>query len=492
MDDSDYRLPEPVREGIARDATNNETELGATLASTYTDQARMGIVLPTEMTFEGIQAACDSAEALGTRVLAAGEITTDQTLQIKCNCDLSGLTINYTGTGTAVRAGTQTGYVIHKDMRLPVVRNANKVGKGWASVAGSIGVDLVNIYTAQVFVPRVTGFEVGLREYGMNGNGISYVTVMVGHLADNKINQKLDADSTGWANQITHIGGRWSHSSGEGPNAAGTRHILLVNLTGNADPNNNVWLNPSLESPAVVEYTIDVDGGSYNQWINPRFEFTSGQSKIRWGSAAVRNFIFGGNQIDNIAETWETGAVSNSFIGTNKYRFFGSGNNGGTIFESESSSTHPAWSILRTGGTAAGDDPATAYTQRSESNIHKLKRFNDAADRVRIDGSAGQVLVGNGTATPVAGLSGAGGALFTTAGTTSFGPPVTNTIDSGTPTGRWRYVRAATAVVTGVFTTASRPSAATVGVGGSIYDSDLTIPLYSDGSAWRDATGALR
>lgn len=42
---------------------------------------------------------------------------------------------------------------------------------------------------------------------------------------------------------------------------------------------------------------------------------------------------------------------------------------------------------------------------------------------------------------------------------------------------------------TGVFTTATRPSASTVGAGSQIYDTTLGKPIWSDGTWWRDATG---
>ena len=42
------------------------------------------------------------------------------------------------------------------------------------------------------------------------------------------------------------------------------------------------------------------------------------------------------------------------------------------------------------------------------------------------------------------------------------------------------------------YTTATRPAANSVGVGTMIFDATLGIPLWSNGTGWRDATGASR
>lgn len=41
------------------------------------------------------------------------------------------------------------------------------------------------------------------------------------------------------------------------------------------------------------------------------------------------------------------------------------------------------------------------------------------------------------------------------------------------------------------YTTATRPDAAEVGAGGHIYDTTLGLPLWSNGTAWHDATGTV-
>jgi hypothetical protein len=39
--------------------------------------------------------------------------------------------------------------------------------------------------------------------------------------------------------------------------------------------------------------------------------------------------------------------------------------------------------------------------------------------------------------------------------------------------------------------TGSRPTPAEAGVGGHFYDTTLSIPVWSDGTNWRDATGTI-
>lgn len=42
------------------------------------------------------------------------------------------------------------------------------------------------------------------------------------------------------------------------------------------------------------------------------------------------------------------------------------------------------------------------------------------------------------------------------------------------------------------YTTAGRPSASSIGVGGTIYDTDLDLPLWSNGTVYKDGAGTIR
>ncbi len=48
------------------------------------------------------------------------------------------------------------------------------------------------------------------------------------------------------------------------------------------------------------------------------------------------------------------------------------------------------------------------------------------------------------------------------------------------------------AIRPGAYASASRPAASSLGAGAGIYDTSLAMPLWSDGTDWRDASGAVR
>jgi len=313
---------------------------------------------------------------------------------LNCNTDSSpDATINYIGSTVAVQVGTDTSGVFfqRKKFKLPQISCGTKPTTGW--VAGTVGLDVINAYRSFVDFVRITGFETGYQLRG-KGFGVSYVTTKMGHLDNNMRNQVLDKDTTGWCNQCTFLGGSFSHNSGEGLNVAGTRHIVLNHSAGNADPNNNLWLNPGLESPGVVEYTLDING-AYNMWLNPRFEFTGSHSKVLWGAFAFRNWLYGGFDIDGIIETNTAGSFGNSYFGTTSSKWNVSLATGFRM-ENEGSSNNAILTLMRAGATTNNDDPATNYTGRFQSSAWRGKRFNDSFDRVNVDVVNGALTFGSG------------------------------------------------------------------------------------------------
>ena len=60
----------------------------------------------------------------------------------------------------------------------------------------------------------------------------------------------------------------------------------------------------------------------------------------------------------------------------------------------------------------------------------------------------------------------------------------------GSATARWVNGFFSSYVRIGTTTTAARPAAATAGAGAHMFDTTIGKPIWSDGAAWRDATGA--
>lgn len=428
VNDADYRLPEPVRQSLATDLADSATELGESMFGTYADQQRMGVVLPQGvglgmLTHAAIQAASDQAFSDGKRLWGAGVLTTDQTLVIKSDADLGGLTINYTGSGVAVQVGEDSSVTFRRSVTLPRVIAANKIGPGWSSVAGTVGVRLVNLNACPaIIVSHIRGFETGLMSIGTSGRGNAYNTVIIGHLDNNKVNLLLTANTSGWSNQNTYIGGRYGHESAEGLNVAGVRQVAMT--PGLSNPiNNNKFINASFEY-GTAEFHLDIAGSS-NNFDNCRYE-VSGGARVRWQSDATDNQILYGYQSRNIVYTTVAGAGRNHTYHSNG----GSRVSGGpVILEHTSGNASPVEYLLAAGATSSGADPTTAYAVRRTANSTDMKRNTDTAARLRLDHQTGRVYVGSGTADPTLYIGAVGSSLGIGGAATQATAPVAGSAD---------------------------------------------------------------
>jgi hypothetical protein len=375
------------------------------LTATYAAMTTLGITVPTgdTLTHAALQAAADAAVTNGTRVWAAGPLTTDQTLILKSDATLGGLTINYNGAGVAVQigSGVSGALVSRKNIALPRVFNASKVAAGW--LGETTGVKIINANTCVIDVPHVKNFVTGLHVTGL-GQGAVHNTVTLGHLDNNKVNQLLDADSTGWSNQNLYLNGNLSHNSEEGSAIAGVRHLQIANGLVH-DVNNNTWVNTSFEY-ITPEFHLDL-AGSANQFINCRWE-AAGGVRVRWQSTATGNQIMYGYGARLIVQTSVAGATRNHIYHENG----GSRPSGGAVaLENTSSSASPVEYVLDPGATAGAVNPATAYRAKRSADATHMKRAADAFDRVRFDHVNGRVYFGNGVADPTAYLGAIGTAF---------------------------------------------------------------------------------
>lgn len=345
-----------------------------------------------------VQAAATAAASSGKRLYAAGEYTTDQTLTLECDADLSGLTINYTGSGVACRVGKTSGRLQVVNVRAPKVTTGKAAGGGWASVAGTVGIELANLYSSQVLIPYVSGFETGLLCTAYGSNGTVHNTVTIGHLENNKVNQRVTAgDSDAWCNQNVFLGGRFSHFSDEGSEVSGARHVQIDQTVHMV--NTNTWIGASFEGD-TPDYHAAISGVE-NLFENCRWE-VSGGARVLWHGGAAGNMILRGYEAHLINESFSSAGTGNLIWSRNRGRFNGSGSTSGVLLlENTSSSSYPADVVLGTGATNAGADPATAYAVARSAVMTRMKRTTDAEDRLQLDHANGKVLFGDGSSAPV-------------------------------------------------------------------------------------------
>jgi hypothetical protein len=359
-----------------------------------------GAVVAASASYADVQAALTSAASSGKRAVAAGTITTSSTLTITSDCDLSQLTINYTGTGVAVRVGNGT-VLRRKRFSLPVVIEANKPTTGWNT--GTVGVKLDTLSDCKVTLNEVRNFETGVLCYGTS-NEFSYNEVHVAGLNNNKRNMYLDADASGWVNQNLFLAGRYSHNSGEGTRVVGCSHVYLADVV-TSRPNGNTWVGASFESPNVVEYALNVESGQYNQFSGCRWEDTSGSPRVRWGAKAIQNLLIGGYLTDAIVFTKVAGAGRNLVLTSDRQTIAGSGNPMWQL-ENNGSSANPILALYNAGtiDAAAGYSPTADWVVALAATFVKMKNKADTQPRVQIDqagvGAGGGVQFGSGSAAP--------------------------------------------------------------------------------------------
>lgn len=433
-----------------------------------------------------LQSALDSAVKSGARAFANGTFKTTRTLRVAGNADLSDATIKFSGQGAAVLVGASGTYAIRKMVRLPQVIAADKTRNGWGQVSGTVGVLVQNSYNLDLTVPHIQNFETGLVIAG-NGNGTSYCNVTLGHLDNNKRNLRFSADASGWSNQNNFYGGRLSHNSNEGVKVSGTRHILMDAAASKVNAN-SFW-GTSIESPNIVEYHLDCAGND-NYFVNCRWENTGTGARVIWREGSVGNVISHGFGSHTINETMEA-QTANLLVTRASNRMVGDG--GGDprhavlSVENTASSSLPAVRIMGAGAQSKGSDQNVEWAVEISALRLRGKRTSDAFERVSLDNVNGRVYLGDGTAA-AAMYVGAFGKVMGFGGG-SLGFATDNTNDLGVSAHRPRYVRAGTGVQTGAFPRKSRPSPAAAGVGTCIFDTTLGRPVWSNGSAWVDATG---
>ena len=362
------------------------------------------VTVEAPLTFERLQAAADDAAAKGRTLAVSGELTTDQTLVLRCSTQMHGFTIRYTGDTVAVQVGTSAASLHRQSGSLPRVIDARKPpAPGWRTDV--VGLALVNLDACVYYIPQVQDFGVGLDMVG-DTRGTAYNTITVGHLANNRVNNRLRATPGGWANSNVLIGGRYGHNSAEGTRVPEVRHVQLV-PSANAI-NNNVWINASVEGN-TPEYHLEASG-SYNSWISCRWEASQGP-RVLWRDGSAYNVISYGYQAHLITETHEgtSGASASNRIESAVSQRLRAGSTDPLLrLANLNSAARPADAIFEP--TQWGAPIESASVVRS-ALYTDMKRAADAHPRMRLDHTNGRLYMGSGAVAPTLHLGPAAGTL---------------------------------------------------------------------------------
>ena len=341
------------------------------------------------------------AEAEGlTVVYPPGDYMTTATIVHlqEVNADSNAtLIVNHGGIG--LQYSNDAARTYHVKSRLPSVVKANPVWSA-GNIGGDVGISLDGVRANYVEVPYVSQFSEGVR---MTGGPNSYNTIWIGALENNGINLRMSPAPGGWVNQNTIIGGRFQHYSSVGVNAPGTRHISMdMGLNGNTGtsyPNGNTFLGCSIESPTVAEVLVYCEG-SWNMWLNNRYEYTGGGAVMQFsGNFARHNEVIGGIQNDILDIQQINGARSN--IQRGQHDIHDNSSNVGLLRMRNGGSS--AFPQIR--GYPSGVDPheeateATDWTYEITAFEYHGKRQGDTVNRIELDHVNGRVTLADSSLT---------------------------------------------------------------------------------------------
>lgn len=265
-----------------------------------------------------IQAAADAVYGIDSDAVLhfpEGTYRTTGTLHLKCSVDGAAATVAYEGTGTAVIVGFdmdrdgRNASTNRRAFSLPRIALTPRPASGWDGT--SAGVLARNLNSCTLTVPYVAFFERGLILEG-EGTGFAYSTINLGALWENHQQLVLNAGAGGWVNQNLILGGRiqsvLNPSTGRNANDPDAIQVLVTAAAGQGAPNNNTFVNTSLEDNGVRAAFLDLVG-YYNAFINCRWEAPNHTPRIRWRGNARNNQIIGGYNAFNIEESFEVGAL---------------------------------------------------------------------------------------------------------------------------------------------------------------------------------------
>ena len=405
-----------------------------------------------------IQAALNYCQANGAMLVGvSGNYRISSTISIICSCDLAEMMISCPGAtvSPAVRIGTTTGSsstgINGLVIVAPKVNNSSKTSLGWAGFTNSVGIDIANLYGAQITIPIVTNFGVGV-DIGGYTQGAAHNAINLGILFDNLISLRLRKKGTlGFANQNTIYGGQYGKTSAEGVLIPGAYAIYCDETT-----NNNTFINPSVETEGDL-FQFYFNDSSFNTIINPRFEVVDG-GRVRFnatiGGGTQSNVFINGYSFAPPNFTYSGAGTSlyNKFVGQKYSDFLEYGSSGlaiNNLIGGLQNAPHITGFVLANQFMTKNAATASDYTYKLYGNGFIGKRSTDTQPRMLLDWSAGKLRFGDGSnALAAGGLLGSPTLNWVVVdGAAAFVPIPDNSTSLGTSGYRWTTVFATTGTI---------------------------------------------
>jgi len=392
-----------LQAGTGAEPRSVESKLRETVSVKDFGAVGNGIVDDTD----AIKAAAEYATANNAFLTGPeGTYLVTDTIQLDSDGNMELMTIEADGASVSpvVRFGTITGQpTVFKRMVLPRVTNNSRTAGVWGN---GIGIELANCNTCEFTVPFVTQFETGLQCGGYT-SGFAYNTLNLMYIYSNKINLKLTVSGTGgWCNQNVFMGGRLGFNTSDFTVSgySGTRFIVMEKgVATSAGPNNNLFLNTSIES-SLVDYRVEFnESASYNQLINCRWEGSSKRILFHTDTASgiTGNIILGGYNAGVAPDFTGTGSsLYNSVFAGRVNKIESTGSNFDLVNKSSNSVTAPHIQGFQATETAMSKSSAdTDWTYRLYAHGFDGKRDTDTDPRLRLDFQNARITFGTG-ATP--------------------------------------------------------------------------------------------
>lgn len=406
---------------------------------------------------EAIKAALNAAKSSKKMCFGEGTFLISETVQIDCSCNFSEATFNVHGTTVtpAIKVGqtetTHSTLVLGLQIFLPRVVNLDAPVSGFTGIENSIGVQVLNLFSAEVHVPDIKNFYRGLY-LTASQTGNAWNTYYINTLTFNKFNLDISPIGSGWVNQNIFIGGRFR--ANENSESDKTTQVRLQKSSGSSSnwgPNNNVFVGCDLSDP-YAEYAIDCNA-CYNYFYGCRYEY---DSKVRFkanseGDLVAFNQINGGLRAEGLVieiDNTVNGTVRNNeviapskkifdFWGSNNFLALGRSTESGIylrgygvgIDTTQAKSTDTNWLVeLSTQGLKTKAYATTAYPNVSISSSIKISS-GDSEAGVEIKQLYNQNI------------------LFSGESLISVAPESTGTISLGNSSRRWSQLFADTATI---------------------------------------------